>query len=49
VEKGVQPGELIVVEGIGKIKPGTVVKPVPADQMQNNAGKPAPQATKGRE
>lgn len=48
VEKGVQPGELIVVEGIGKIKPGVVVKPVPADQVQDNAGKPAQQA-KGKE
>jgi membrane fusion protein (multidrug efflux system) len=46
VEKGVQPGELVVVEGIGKIKPGAVVKPIPADQVQDNAGKPAPQATK---
>lgn len=49
IEKGVQPGELIVIEGIGKIKPGAVVKPIPADQVQDNAGKPAQQATRGKE
>jgi membrane fusion protein (multidrug efflux system) len=49
VEKGVQPGDLIVVEGIGKIKPGVVVKPVPVDQVQDGVGKAPPQATKGRE
>lgn len=49
VEKGVQPGEMIVVEGIGKIKPGAVVKPVPVDQVQDGVGKAPPQATKGRE
>jgi membrane fusion protein (multidrug efflux system) len=46
VEKGVQPGEMIVVEGIGKIKPGALVNPVPADQVQNSAGKPVPQPPK---
>lgn len=49
VEKGVQPGEMIVVEGIGKIKPGVVVKPVPTDQVQDGAAKSPPQATKSRE
>ncbi|MHB8174074.1 MAG: efflux RND transporter periplasmic adaptor subunit [Nitrospirota bacterium] len=30
VEDGLKPGELVVVEGVQKAKPGTVVKPVPA-------------------
>jgi membrane fusion protein (multidrug efflux system) len=29
VERGLKPGELVIVEGIAKVKPGIVVKPVP--------------------
>jgi membrane fusion protein (multidrug efflux system) len=32
VEQGLAPGELLVVEGIAKLKPGTAVKPVLAGQ-----------------
>jgi membrane fusion protein (multidrug efflux system) len=40
VERGLKPGELVVVEGVGKVKPGIVVKPVqPAQAPQ------APQST----
>ncbi|HEX8963044.1 MAG TPA: efflux transporter periplasmic adaptor subunit, partial [Rhodocyclaceae bacterium] len=28
VEQGLAPGELLVVEGLAKLKPGTVVQPV---------------------
>lgn len=30
VEQGLKPGEQVIVEGIGKVKPGVPVKPVPA-------------------
>lgn len=30
VEQGIQPGELVIVEGIAKLRPGAPVKPVPA-------------------
>jgi membrane fusion protein (multidrug efflux system) len=40
VEQGVQPGELLVVEGQAKVRPGAVVKPVLAGQQQGSAGKP---------
>lgn len=32
VQKGLQPGEMVVVEGAGKVKPGAPVKPVVAQQ-----------------
>jgi membrane fusion protein (multidrug efflux system) len=36
VERGLKPGELVVVEGVGKVKPGIVVKPVqPAQAPQS--------------
>jgi membrane fusion protein (multidrug efflux system) len=41
VEQGLKPGELVVVEGIAKVKPGSAVKPVPAGQAQRDGGKPA--------
>jgi membrane fusion protein (multidrug efflux system) len=41
VEQGLRPGEMVVVEGIGKVKPGAVVKPVPAGQQTQPAPQPA--------
>jgi membrane fusion protein (multidrug efflux system) len=37
VEGGLQPGELIVIEGVAKVKPGVVVKPAPAGAAQPGA------------
>jgi membrane fusion protein (multidrug efflux system) len=41
VERGLKPGELVIVEGISKVKPGIVVKPVPATQEQGGGGQPS--------
>lgn len=43
VEQGVKPGELVIVDGISKVKPGTPVKPVLVAQEQagNAAVQPA--------
>jgi len=40
VEKGLKPGEQVIVEGIVKVKPGMLVKPVPFNQNApgSNAG-----------
>jgi membrane fusion protein (multidrug efflux system) len=43
VERGLKPGEMVIVEGISKVKPGIVVKPVPATQEQGGAGQPSAQ------
>lgn len=34
VEQGIKPGELVVVEGIGKLRPGAAVKPVMAQESR---------------
>jgi membrane fusion protein (multidrug efflux system) len=45
VESGVQPGELVIVEGTQKIHPGAPVKPVPATaDAKGDAKKEAPSA-----
>jgi membrane fusion protein (multidrug efflux system) len=44
VEQGLKPGELVVVEGVGKLKPGVVVRPAPAGQQQGSAEQPAQQS-----
>jgi membrane fusion protein (multidrug efflux system) len=45
VEGGVKPGEMVIVEGVQKVRPGAPVKPVPAASGNaENAGKgPAPE------
>ncbi|WP_148415756.1 efflux RND transporter periplasmic adaptor subunit [Noviherbaspirillum massiliense] len=45
VEQGIKPGELVVVEGIAKVKPGAPVKPVPEGAAGNGDAKPAQQAS----
>jgi membrane fusion protein (multidrug efflux system) len=40
VDSGLKPGERVVVEGVGKIRPGAPVKPVAASAAKN----PAPAA-----
>jgi membrane fusion protein (multidrug efflux system) len=48
VERGLKAGELLIVEGISKVKPGMVVKPVPAGQKQAApTGSPAQPAKAG--
>lgn len=45
VESGVQPGELVIVEGTQKVHPGAPVKPVPATaDAKGDAKKEAPSA-----
>lgn len=46
VESGLKPGELVVVEGIQKVKPGAAVKPVLLAQDGSGAEKPAQQQDK---
>jgi membrane fusion protein (multidrug efflux system) len=41
IEKGLSPGERIVVEGIQKVKPGMVVDPKPAAEPATTPGTPA--------
>lgn len=45
VTAGLKPGERVIVEGLGKIKPGQKIKPVPAGSKpqprKNAGGKPA--------
>jgi membrane fusion protein (multidrug efflux system) len=43
VEQGLKPGELVILEGIAKVKPGMPVKVVAAGQGQGGAGTPAQQ------
>jgi membrane fusion protein (multidrug efflux system) len=43
VERGLKPGEVVIVEGIAKVKPGIVVKPVPAGQQQAGPAQSSPQ------
>src|SRR5262245_2009903 len=40
IEKGLQPGESVVAEGIQKIKPDQVVKPKPYEAQQNGQNLP---------
>lgn len=48
VEQGIKPGELIVVEGLAKLKPGAPVKPVMAKDTADGDGKAtAPAAGNG--
>jgi membrane fusion protein (multidrug efflux system) len=39
VESGVQPGEMVIVEGTQKVKPGAPVKPVIVDHPPGDSGK----------
>jgi membrane fusion protein (multidrug efflux system) len=34
VEQGLKPGEVVIVDGVSKVKPGAPVRPVPVDQQQ---------------
>ena len=44
VDSGINPGELVVTDGVSKAKPGAVVKPVFAAAQANAApANPAPQ------
>jgi membrane fusion protein (multidrug efflux system) len=45
VDKGLKPGEMVIVEGIGKVKPGMPVRVAVAGQGQDGGGKSAPQAS----
>lgn len=49
VEKGLQPGETVIVEGIAKVQPGAAVKPVPALAEQRGGIPPVPQPSGGPE
>jgi len=42
VEQGIKPGELVVVEGLAKLKPGAPVKPVMAKEAPKDTSKAAP-------
>jgi len=44
VDKGLNPNELVVVDGISKVRPGAVVKPVIATQGPGSAGPDANKA-----
>ncbi len=46
VEQGIKPGELVVVEGIGKLRPGAAVKPVMAKETPGG-GNEAPGSADG--
>ncbi len=49
VEEGLGPGDRLIVEGTGKVKPGQRVKPVPAGQppaAPSSAPPPAPSASR---
>lgn len=49
VESGLQEGESVIVEGIGKVRPGAPVKPVPAGSVPaapEGAGKAVPEKGK---
>jgi membrane fusion protein (multidrug efflux system) len=39
VEGGLKADELVIVEGVGKVRPGMTVKPVPATLPAGDAGK----------
>ncbi|MBW8911922.1 MAG: HlyD family secretion protein, partial [Sphingomonas sp.] len=39
VTSGLQPGERVIVEGLGKVKPGKPVRPVPAGSSPPPAGR----------
>jgi membrane fusion protein (multidrug efflux system) len=43
VESGLKKGDKLVVEGVGNLKPGMAVKPLPAntDSLYAAAGKPS--------
>jgi len=41
IEKGLSPGERVIVEGIQKVKPGMVVNPKPAAEPATTPGAPA--------
>jgi membrane fusion protein (multidrug efflux system) len=44
VEGGIKPGEVVIVEGVNKVRPGAPVKPVaPGEAGKADAGKAAPQ------
>ena len=45
VQSGLQPGEIVVVEGAGKVKPGVPIKPVLAQQQQPAVPEQQPAAT----
>jgi membrane fusion protein (multidrug efflux system) len=43
VESGLKSGELVIVEGVNKVRPGMPVKPVPVTPADANGGKSAPE------
>jgi membrane fusion protein, multidrug efflux system len=43
VEKGLQPNDTVIVEGIAKVQPGATVKAVPASPEQRVEHQPGPQ------
>ena len=47
VESGLKKGDKVVVEGVGNLKPGTAIKPLPTntDSLYADAGKPAKGST----
>ncbi len=48
IESGLQPGETIIVEGTGKVRPGMPVKPVPAAAGAVMKGDQSPAAEPGK-
>ena len=48
VEGGLKPGERVVVEGVGKIRPGATVKPVAAAATAGSTAGPAAASTGGK-
>jgi len=51
VEGGLKPGEMVIVEGTNKVRPGMPVKPVPANAGSDGKGAPAgkpPEAAKSK-
>ena len=46
VDSGLKPGDRVVVEGIGKIRQGAVVKPILVASLGGPAGQPSPAPTR---
>ena len=40
VDSGLKPGERVIVEGVGKVRPGAPVKPVTASAAKDSAAAP---------
>jgi len=45
VTAGLKPGEKIIVEGLGRVKPGARVRPVPAGSPTTAPNRPGPAKT----